>query len=212
MRFASSVIPSLVVVVLCVWPAANSVNAQGAAEAQQIRSGRWIAFGLGVGNGQIDCNRCGLLEPNDPWNGGNGPSGYFAAGGTLSPTVLIGGELSVWARIKRSEGQQRDATLYLLALVAQYYPSRTSGLFIRGGAGVGGSTLAGGPGLVESGGWGLRAGAGYDLFVGESWALTPFVGYVGLFSQGAAGRNRGEAVEGPDDPSYLQAGLGIVWY
>ncbi len=210
MRCTPGPLCRLVALCLSALPGAASLAAQDV--PSDPRRGLWIGFGLGAGSGQIDCSRCGQLEPNDPWKGGAGAAGYFAIGSTVGANLLIGGEVNVWARVKRSEGQQRDATLYLLSLHVRYHAARASGFYAKGGVGTGGSILAGGPGLIESGGWGAQLGGGYEVFLGNRLALSPFLSYVHLLSKGAAGRNRGTAAIGPDDPGYLQFGLGLTWY
>jgi hypothetical protein len=173
------------------------------------RGGFWFAAGLGVGQSQIECSRCGPLEAGDPWLGGTGVSGLIGLGGTPRRNLLLGAELNVWAF--RDAAQQRDATFFLIALIGRYYPAPAAGgFFVKAGAGVGGSIMAGGPGLVEGTGWGMQAGGGYDVPIGGNWALSPFIGYVQLISEGGAGDNRGVPAIGPENPGYLQTGLAVM--
>ena len=65
--------------------------------------------------------------------------------------------------------------------VLTYYPRATSGLYVKGG--VGGAFLDmdvdgfGGPAGNSSGGLGLTAGTGYDVYVGRGFWLTPGVNF-----------------------------------
>jgi hypothetical protein len=187
----------------------HAVAAQ-AMPGAQYRQGFWIGFGLGPGHGQIDCARCGPLLPNDPWEGGAGIGFYLAMGGTPRPNLLVGGEVNGYG--KRNESQNRDATLASAGVVAQYYPITTGRFYLKGGAGLGGSNLAGGNGLIESTGWSLQGGAGYDLLLGRRFALVPFAHVVQVFSEGDQGHNQGQVAFGPRNPRYVQYGLGFHWY
>jgi hypothetical protein len=186
------------------------VHAQDAAGEPPSREGFWIGFGIGATHARIDCSSCGPLLPDDPWEGGSGVGWYFALGGTLRPNVLLGGELNLYG--KRNDAQQRDATLGALSAVLQYYPLGASGFYLKGGAGLGASLMAGGGGLIESGGWAAQGGVGYDVRIGRRFALTPFANIVQVFSEGDAGRNQGVPARGPPKPRYGQFGLGFHWY
>lgn len=188
----------------------NLLYAQGAASRQDQREGFWLGLGVGAAQGYIDCAPCGPLLPDDPWEGGTGFGLYLVLGGAVRPNLLLGGEVNVYG--KRSNALQRDATLGGISAVAQLYPLPASGLYLKGGAGLGGSIMAGGPGLIQSGGWTLQGGAGYDVRLGRRFALAPFANFVQVFSEGAEGRNQGESAQGPRNPRYVQVGIGAHWY
>lgn len=190
---------------------ASPLLAQNESEAGE-RRGRWVSFGFGAGHGGIDCSHCGHLLSNDPWDGGTGVTGFASIGGTITPALLVGGELNVWAKAQRQDGRQRDATLMLVGPVVRYFPVPGVGLHVSAAGGYGASILAGGPGLIESGGLGIRGGVAWDFRLGRRIALAPFASYIKLFSEGAAGRNRGEPAVGPDDPFYMQFGVSVSWY
>ena len=188
----------------------TAVQAQGTAEEMWYRDGFWFGFGLGATYAQIDCSPCGTLLPDDPWEGGLGFGLYLAMGGTLHANLLLGGEINLYG--KRNSSQQRDATLCALAAVLQYYPWAVSPFYLKGGAGFGGSIMAGGPGLIESGGWAAQVGLGHDLRVGRRFAVAPFASLVAVVSEGSAGKNQGSPARGPRNPWYAQFGLGFQWY
>jgi len=199
-----------IVSLLVVLGGGTAVHAQGAAEELSYREGFWFAFGIGATHADVDCSPCGPLLPDDPWEGGRGFGLYLSMGGTLSANLLLGGELNLYGR--RSTSQKRDATLGALVAVVQYYPADASGLYLKSGAGFGGSIMAGGPGLIESGGWAVQGGAGYHLDLGRRFALTPFANLVQVFSAGSPGENQGVPARGPRNPRYAQVGLGLHWY
>jgi hypothetical protein len=188
----------------------TAVHAQGAAGETSYRNGFWIGFGVGATYAQIDCSTCGPLLPDDPWEGGLGSGWYLAMGSGLSANLLLGGELNLYG--KRNSSLQRDATLGSLAVVLQYYPLAASGFYLKSGAGFGGSIMAGGPGLIESGGWATQVGVGYDLPIGRRFAVGPFANLVYVFSEGSVGNNQAVPAQGPRNPRYGQLGLGFHWY
>lgn len=188
----------------------TGLRAQSVIPDQHLREGFWIGFGAGAAYSSIDCSPCGPLLPDDPWEGGSGFGLYLALGGTLRHNLLLGGEINLYG--KRNNALQRDATLIGYSAVAQFYPISTSGLYLKGGGGFGASTMAGGPGLIQSGGWSAQGGAGYDVRFGRRFALAPFVNFVQIFSEGSRGRNQAIPAQGPRNPRYGQFGIGFHWY
>jgi hypothetical protein len=188
----------------------TAVHGQDTPGEMSHRDGFWLGLGLGATYAQIDCNSCGPLLPDDPWEGGLGFGLYLAMGGTLHANLLLGGEINLYG--KRNSSQQRDATLSALAAVLQYYPLAPAGFYLKGGAGLGGSIMAGGSGLIESGGWAAQVGVGHDFGMRRRFALAPFANLIAVVSEGSTGRNQGVPARGPRNPWYAQFGLGFHWY
>lgn len=181
--------------------------------------GFWIGFGAGPAYSWIDCRACGPPVTNDPWDGGLGASLFIALGGTVRPNLLVGGELSLWSSTHSAEEvAERNATVLSLDAVAQYYPTADRRLYLKGGIGIGGAILetsAEGTRAVEdveSEGWSLQGGVGYDIPLGRRLALSPHLTYVQTISRGAETTIGGEPVVGPDSPSYLVVGAALIWY
>jgi hypothetical protein len=69
-----------------------------------------------------------------------------------------------------------------LGLTTYYYPSGSSGLFLKGEVGFSQYHAPGAPGLYFSGvsgtGWGFTGGLGYEIPIGASVTLIPFADYV----------------------------------
>jgi len=104
-----------------------------------------------------------------------GVAGTLGLGWTVGQSVVIGVETQWWVR--------PDA-FFALAManvngVVLFYPSKTLGLWLKGGAGwlgAGGSA----PGVEVTGsGMGWTLGVGYDLYLGSTIAFTPYLTYVG---------------------------------
>ena len=68
------------------------VHAQGFGSAAVSRQGFWYGGGLGRGYTDLACGICGGEREN------GGISGYLRAGGTLTRSFLLGGELDAWRR------------------------------------------------------------------------------------------------------------------
>ena len=159
------------------------------AQNPQTRQGFFINGGIGAGSFGAE--------------GGDGretgPAAQITLGGTLTPQVLLAGEISGWTK---DEGGARLSHTNVTAVV-QFYPIVDSGLFLRGG--VGGSTLtvsasSGGFSFsADDNGLGLTAGLGYDIRVGSNFSITPYGLFVwGNFEGGSA--------------NHFQGGLGVTWH
>lgn len=155
----------------------------------QTRQGFFIGFGLG--GGSFGCAGCGSRE--------TGAAGYLKFGGAVSPRLLIAGESSAWTK---EEGGARMSHANVSA-IAQFYPSATSGFFLKGGLGVSrleASVSGGGFSFSEGeSGLGMTAGLGYDIRLGANFSLSPYgsLGW-GSFDGGSANN--------------VQLGLGVTWH
>jgi hypothetical protein len=176
--------------------------------------GFWIGFGLGGGALAIDCGTCGP-EPLAPeWSGGRGQGLYVALGGTLRPNLLLGGEISATGK---GTGD-RTASVGHMGVVAQLYPARGRGLFVRGGLGIGVAELMDeprgfiGPATLTTFGLTVKGGVGYDFRFGGRFALTPFADAERLIGSGVRQTMGGVAYRGPRAPAAVVLGLAVNWY
>lgn len=135
------------------------------------RRGLWLAGGFGRGE---ESYRFG----DDPFGASEvKPVFSFRIGGTPDQNLRIGAEVTTWVNPYTDEdGFRITETLSSLTLIGQFYPIRTAGLFVKGGVGVGAttSTIDYGNTLTESG-FVVQYGAGYDIRLSRSLALTPTV-------------------------------------
>ncbi|HEU5154229.1 MAG TPA: outer membrane beta-barrel protein [Gemmatimonadales bacterium] len=134
-----------------------------APEEHRVHQGFWIGGGLGYGSVHPSCDGCGSTTSE------GGVSGLLRLGGTLSDQVLLGVESNGW--FKNMDGT--DNTIGNLSAALYYYPSRKSGVFLKGGVGVAGYEATEGSDKLEGYGLGLMAGAGYDIPIGSHTAITP---------------------------------------
>ena len=137
----------------------------------QERRGFWIGIGAGYGSAGIDCDDCDTSEREGSL------TVFFKLGGTLNDHVLLGVETNGWIK----EIDTTTLTLGSVTGTVTVYPQASSGFFLK--AGVGGSwvnteerfgsvTVS-----LDKVGWGVLAGAGYDVRVGKNISITPSVNY-----------------------------------
>jgi hypothetical protein len=139
------------------------------AQHPQIRQGFWFNFGLGYGS--LGCDDCD--ERIDA------PTGILGLGGTLSQKVVLGGALAAWSK---DEGGGKLTVANLVAII-RWYPSATGGFFLTGGLGVGSITIEiDNVGSDTEQGFGALLGLGYDIRVGTSVSITPFLNGFGVRS------------------------------
>jgi len=142
----------------------------------QTRTGFWFGAGGGYGAAAA-CEEHGCGERKDSG------VGYLQGGYTLNEHLLVGGELGFWSKKYPypTPGDYARVNMYSLTGTATYYPQRTGGLFIKGGAGMAFiDSQVKASGLAEDAdlgkGLGVIVGGGYDIAVGPV-AITPAFNY-----------------------------------
>ena len=158
------------------------------------RHGLWFGLGLGAGG-----------ESND-FGGGAGYSNAFyrptlsvRVGGTVGSHLRLGGEFLSWIN------EQGDATesLSSLLFLAQVYPLASTGLYLKGGLGLGRNAVNFYDGFnIGDNGFAALVGAGYELRLGHRICLNPV---VDLVEQSYGGRTGGSYRE-----RLINFGLGIL--
>jgi hypothetical protein len=177
---------------LAILPA--GAHAQGDVE----HAGAWGMFSLGAGSAGTDCGFC---SDNRQW----GPSGQFAFGGTMSRQFLLGVSINGFAHI------QDEDNIYLgwVLGATRYYPSRSLGAYLSGGAGVNYGRGTTSSDTFDALGAGFLAGVGWDVGLGPSLAIT--VAANALLSAGGYLKQNGvEATNSTFSPSLFQFVLGLT--
>ena len=135
------------------------------------RHGFWMTFGLGGGGAQDRLSSEPSFTPIL-----YRPTADVRLGGTVNPYLRLGVEFAGWFN---SEGDLFQSLGSALA-VAQIYPVRTAGLFIKGGGGFAMNAVNVYNGCyydcgyrVQDTGFAWNAGAGYEIPVGHSVFITP---------------------------------------
>lgn len=159
------------------------------------RAGFWGAFGLGAGGESFDL-RDGTGYNSELYR----PTLSFRLGGTVSQSLRLGGEALAWV----NDQGGRTETLSSFLFVAQLYPLATSGLYLKGGAGLGRNEVAfnDGFGVGDTGFAGLL-GAGWEMRVGRRLYLNPAIDLVEHAYTGRGGDRYRERL--------VNFGLGVLY-
>ena len=135
------------------------------------RHGFWFGLGVGAGGESFDL-RDGLGYSNPLYQ----PTVSLRAGGTVGQNLRLGGEVLSWI----NERPHAVESLSSLLFVAQFYPIRTTGLYFKGGLGLGRNAVDFDDGVnVGDTGFAGLVGAGYELHLGGHFYLNPAVDLVG---------------------------------
>lgn len=145
---------------------AASLSAQDSARPPAEHRGVWLSGGLGGGTTN---DADGGITNDDE----GGPAGYFRLGGSVSPHILLGGEV-IGMTLDRN-GSDISFANATFALV--YDPALPGGFFAKGGIGFASvmtsTDLGGGTFTTDEEGFGVTLGVGYDIRIGGNLYLTP---------------------------------------
>jgi hypothetical protein len=107
----------------------------------------------------------------------------------------------------------RDATIFLLLLVVQYYPRPLGDLHVKGGIGPAALRLERPGGSVEARGFALQGGVGYDFRIGRNFSLTPYANIAGTtVARGLTVFGNAGSVTRLQNRMIATLGLGLRWY
>lgn len=134
------------------------------------RGGFWAGLGLGAGAESFD------LEDGAGYSSElTRPTVSIRLGGTVGQSLRLGGEVLAWIN---DEGRAVESLTSLL-FIGQLYPVASTGLYLKGGAGLGRRALEfdDGYGVGDTGFAGLL-GAGWEVRIGRRLYLNPAVDLV----------------------------------
>ena len=134
------------------------------------RAGFWVGLGVGAGGEAFDL-RDGAGYSEELYR----PTISIRLGGTPSQQLRLGGEILAWI----NEHDDATESLSSFLFVGQLYPARSTGLYLKGGLGLGRNAIdfQDGYGVGDTGFAGL-VGAGWELRVGRRFYLNPAVDLV----------------------------------
>jgi hypothetical protein len=199
MRIISKCLPVLVLVcAAAARGAAQETAPRGLVEVREgNRGGFWGAIGVGAGGESFDL-RDGAGYNSQLYR----PTLDLRLGGTVSQNLRLGGEALAWIN---DRGRQTE-TLSSFLFIAQYYPMTTSGLYLKGGVGIGRNEVdfddGVGFGVGDTGFAGLL-GAGWEIRVGRKVYLNPAIDLVQHAYSGRSGGNYRERL--------VNFGFGVVF-
>ncbi|HUR94059.1 MAG TPA: outer membrane beta-barrel protein [Gemmatimonadales bacterium] len=159
------------------------------------RRGFWAGFGLGAGGEAFDL-RDGAGYSGELYR----PTVSLRLGGTPNRYLRLGGEVLAWID---DQGRQTESITSLL-FVTQLYPAPQTGLYLKGGLGLGRSEVDfdDGFGVGDTGFAGLL-GAGWEVRVGRRLYLNPAVDLVQHRYTGRGGERYRERI--------VNFGLGVLF-
>jgi hypothetical protein len=164
------------------------------------RAGFWFGFGLGFGSAGVECTGCS----NDRVSG---YSGYLRLGGTVSPSVLLGGETNGW--FHSADGVTES--IGFASFVAVFYPSRESGFYLKVGLGGMNYMADDGTDEIKAVAPAVTLGAGYEFRIGRNMSIVPFLN--SLASSDANFEVNGVDVAANDiQITLFQLGVGLTWH
>jgi len=153
----------------------GSASAQGTPRGLSVvregdRAGFWGGFSIGAGGESFDL-RDGAGYSEELYR----PTLSLRLGGTVNPSLRLGGEVLAWI----DEHDRTTESLTSVLFVGQLYPLATTGLYLKGGLGLGRNAVDfdGGGGVGDTGFAGLL-GAGWEVRLGRRWYLNPSLDVV----------------------------------
>lgn len=200
-------VPRAIPIVLLMLPAAgHPLSAQG----PERSNGLWIGGGLGGGWARVHCDICNsdLVF---------GLSARLGIGTRLSSSLALGIEGSGWRR--RVDDPDEDVTkrrLVTLQGVAHWYPARNGPrYFFKGGLGVVSFRIDDDPGPddededpISSSSIGGQVGIGYEIPVGNSLAVVPYLNLTGSLG---ADLTQGNTQLASASVTAIHFGIGFTW-
>ncbi len=129
------------------------------------RAGFWGGLAIGAGGEAFDL-RDGAGYSEELYR----PTVSLRLGGTVSPSLRLGGEVLAWINERDFETESLTSVLF----IGQLYPITSTGLYLKGGLGLGRNAVEfdGGGDVGDTGFAGLL-GAGWEIRLGRRWYLNP---------------------------------------
>jgi len=165
----------MVVAVVLLFTAFGAAAAQDAPRGLSLvrdggRAGFWGGLSIGAGGEAFDL-RDGAGYSEELYR----PTVSLRLGGTVNQNLRLGGEVLAWI----DEHDHTTESLSSFLFVGQLYPLTTTGLYLKGGLGLGRNAVDfdGGGGVGDTGFAGLL-GAGWEIRMGRRWYLNPVMEVV----------------------------------
>jgi hypothetical protein len=167
MRSVWRAIPAVIAVLLT---GPGAIMAQDAPRGLSLvregdRAGFWGGLSLGAGGEAFDL-RDGLGYSEGLYR----PTVSLRLGGTVGQSLRLGGEALAWI----NDRDHAVESLTSLLFIGQLYPITSTGLYLKGGLGIGRNAIEfDDGGSVDDTGFAGLLGAGWEVRVGRRWYLNP---------------------------------------
>ncbi|UCF20726.1 MAG: hypothetical protein JSU87_04770 [Gemmatimonadota bacterium] len=176
-------------------------SASGSAFAQgSSRQGLWWGVGFSYGWAHVACDICRSGR-------GGGMSVTGDIGGTVSPSLLMAGELNGWL----TGAGEVDEYMGTVGAVAYWYPRGGGPFYLKGGMSYVAYRNDDGENALTSSGFGPQVGAGYQVFVTSRMAIQPYFNLIVTLPLGNLTFNGDRQAEGIS-LGLLQLGLSATWH
>lgn len=159
------------------------------------RAGFWAGLGLGAGAESFDL-RDGAGYSPELYR----PTVSIRLGGTVSQQLRLGGEVLAWVNDRGDAVESLSSFLF----IGQLYPVSSTGLYLKGGLGLGRNAVEFEDGYdLGDTGFAALVGAGWELRLGRRFYLNPTVDLVGHSYTGRGGERYRERL--------VNLGLGVLF-
>jgi hypothetical protein len=173
----------------------------------QQRDSWYIGFGIGGGDGSVSGQ--GSTVSFKDLNVSSPTTAFFnfEAGATLTPQLLLGGEIAAIVSAASQGGIDTSVSIANVNLVATFFPME-KGLFLKGGIGRAALSLeekdATGTATLNVSGFDVTGGVGYAFWLGRTFNLKLELDYSQQWY--------GSSTIDPESSHFWTAFLGVAWY
>ena len=172
----------------------------GLAQTANPRGGFWWGLGLSYGWVHVSCDIC-IADREAAL------SATIYLGGTISRSVLLGGELNGWTRSEEAV----DEYLGSFSAVAYWYPTGDGAFYLKGGLAYMAYRIDDDEDALTSSGFGPQIGAGYQFRVSRHASVQPYLNAIMTVPTANLDINGNRQADGVS-LSLLQFGLGFTWH
>lgn len=189
-------------------PAPAPQQAARAARPPKTREGWYIGFGIGGGDGRV-ANEIETTNFEQLHQGGRtNVFMNFKAGATLTPKLLLGGDMSMLVSGAEAAGISTSLGILNMDAVLTFFPTGR-GFFVRGGAGLSSISYTRdtpfGDQEGSASGLNVMGGVGYAFWLGGQFNLTANLD----FSRQGYGESDDLDI---DDSQFWSLWVGFDWY
>jgi len=151
--------------------------------SESTRRGFWLGLGVGAGGESYD------VRPSTGYSEVlYRPTVSLRLGGTASRHLRLGGEVLSWINQVGPAVESLNSALF----IAQLYPFSSSGLYLKGGLGIGRNAVDFRDSFDQGDtGFAALVGAGYEFRLGRHFYLNPVIDLIGhRYDDGISGDYR----------------------
>ena len=168
------------------------------AQQAPAHHGPFIGLGLGYGSAKLSCNLCDVSREGDI-------SGFAKAGFALTQQFLLGVEADVW-----HDNQTISKLLTSFGVSLWMYPSRTSGFYLKAGAGMSRYSASQNNDQFKTTALSGQVRIGYEAAVAKSVSIGPYANFIGTSSSDFSFNDT--VIDGSANSSLIQIGVSMTFH